>query len=399
MTTNRSQGLADGQFDTEEDPDREPLDRQLHNLHVATRELVRADNREEVATVAADTAEDVLGFELNSVRLYDEETGRLHPTAVSQDVETISGERDAYERGESVQFDAFDCGEVLVFQDVREIDDDVPRTGDGSMLVAPIGDHGVITLGTRDDAGITKRHVELAQVFAGNVTVAMDRAERDRRLRERTAELSRQNERLEDFASILSHDLRNPLNTAQGRVTLARERDDPEDLEAASQALDRMEALIDRLLKMTRSGTPVDVNDPVAIEEVARAAWVTVPTAEATLDIESELVVRADRERLRTLFENLFRNAVEHGGTDVTVVVGTLADGDGFYVADDGPGIPEEVGEQVFARGYTTASDGTGFGLSIVKEIVDAHEWTIQLGCCPNPDLPDCGVCFEIVTG
>jgi signal transduction histidine kinase len=413
---------------TSTDPDAAVLDQRLHNLHAATRELLRADDRAGVATVTANAVEDILGFELNSVRLYDSEMERLLPTAVSPEVVEISGEREAYERGESVQWTALDDREVLVFHDVREIEDDVSRTGEGSMLVAPLGDHGVLTLGSRDADGITRRDVELAQVLAANVEVAMDRAEWDERLRNRTTELTRQNERLEDFASILSHDLRNPLNTAQGRVTLAKQKiesdaddgentedggdssdgddassdsggagDTPDDLDAASDALDRMESLIDRVLEMTRSGARVEVDDPVAVGEVARAAWTTSPTETATIDVDTELVARADRERLRTLFENLFRNAIEHGGEDVSVVVGTLPDGDGFYVADDGPGVPEEVATQAFERGFTTTADGTGFGLAIVKEVVDAHEWSVDIGASPQATVPD-GACFEIRT-
>jgi signal transduction histidine kinase len=76
--------------------------------------------------------------------------------------------------------------------------------------------------------------------------------------------------------------------------------------------------------------------------------------------------------------ENLFRNSVDHGGVDVTITVGALDGGDGFYVADDGEGIPEAEREKVFDTGYTTTSDGTGFGLNIVAEIAEAHGWAVE---------------------
>jgi signal transduction histidine kinase len=71
------------------------------------------------------------------------------------------------------------------------------------------------------------------------------------------------------------------------------------------------------------------------------------------------------------------RNSVEHGDKAVTVVVGNL--NDGFYVADDGPGIPETVRNEVFEAGYSTATEGTGFGLNIVQKVVDAHGWDVQI--------------------
>ena len=373
------------------------LDDRLRALHAATRELVRAGDTVGVCEVAAEQAEAVLGFELNTVRLYDEATETLEPAAVSPGVEELLGERSAYSRGESIQWEALETGEVLTYPDVTEIDDDVDRMDSGSLLVAPLDGRGVLTVGTRSADDISAADEELLGVFTANVAAALDRAERGERLRRRTAELARQNDRLEEFAGIIGHDLRNPLNTARGRLQLATERDDPSDLTAVDDALERMEALIDRLLTLARNGKPVEATAPASVAEVAQAAWETSATAEATLSVDTELVVDADRERLRTLFENLFRNAVDHGGSGVSVAVGELDEQPGFYVADDGPGLPTDAGDAVFRRGFTTDNDGTGFGLSIVTEIVDAHGWTIRPVESGEP-FPDGGARFEIVT-
>jgi signal transduction histidine kinase len=72
----------------------------------------------------------------------------------------------------------------------------------------------------------------------------------------------------------------------------------------------------------------------------------------------------------------------------VTVTVGPL--GDGFYVADDGPGFTEENREHAFEHGFTTSEDGTGFGLSIVETICRAHGWDIRL------DGAEGGARFEV---
>jgi len=197
--------------------------------------------------------------------------------------------------------------------------------------------------------------------------------------REREAELRRQNERLDEFARVISHDLRNPLTVAMGNLGLAMEECDSDALDSVERAHKRMESLIEDILTLARERDDVETTEGVPLVRLATHCWETVPTADATLRTDTERTVRADPSRLKQLFENLYRNAVEHGGEDVTVTVGDLADGTGFYVADDGPGIPESDRETVFDAGYSTADGGSGFGLNIVTEIVEAHGWEIEV--------------------
>jgi PAS domain S-box-containing protein len=207
----------------------------------------------------------------------------------------------------------------------------------------------------------------------GRVGVIRDVSERKRRERE----LERRNERLDEFASIVSHDLRNPLDVARGHLDLAREGDDSPHLEAVSRAHDRMATLVDDLLTLAREGLDVESPEPVDLGAVTRECWRGVATADAALNVETSRTVRADRSRLKQLLENLLRNAVTHGGEAVTITVGDLDDG--FYVADDGPGIPEGERDEVFEAGRTTTPEGTGFGLAIVERVAEAHGWAVAV--------------------
>ena len=184
-------------------------------------------------------------------------------------------------------------------------------------------------------------------------------------------ELKRQNERLEEFASVISHDLRNPLNVAQGHLELARECGEDVHFEKSENALDRMETLIADLLTLARQGQVVNETESVELPRIVRQAWSNVDTCESVLVVDKLGSLDADPGRLQELFENLFRNAVEHAGDETTVRVGELADG--FFVEDDGPGIPPEEREAVFEHGHTTAKSGSGLGLSIVNTIANAH--------------------------
>ncbi|MFC7229521.1 response regulator [Salinirubellus salinus] len=204
--------------------------------------------------------------------------------------------------------------------------------------------------------------------------------------KERERELERQNERLEEFAGVVSHDLRNPLNVAEGRLELARETGADEHFDAVERSHERMRGLIEGLLELARQGRRLGETGAVSLGDAAEVAWGSVEGAGAELVLDGPLpTVVADRDRLSQLLENLLSNAVEHGSTShdagdtLTVTVGALADGDGFYVADDGVGIRFEDRDQVFDSGFTTADGGTGFGLAIVRSIAEAHGWTVSV--------------------
>ncbi|EMA57833.1 sensor histidine kinase [Halorubrum lipolyticum] len=209
---------------------------------------------------------------------------------------------------------------------------------------------------------------------------AIEREVTAERSRVRQAELRRERDRLEEFASVVSHDLRNPLSVVRGRADLAaRAHPDDEHLAEIEPALDRMDEIIEETLTLAREGKSVDEVEDVDLAECARECWSRVDTADATLRVDRSVTVRADRDRLSHVFENLFRNSVEHGGRDVTVRVGALDGEDGFYVEDDGAGIPESDVDRVRETGFTSSPDGTGFGLAIADRIAEAHGWKLRV--------------------
>ncbi|MFB6151168.1 MAG: ATP-binding protein [Haloarculaceae archaeon] len=203
-------------------------------------------------------------------------------------------------------------------------------------------------------------------------------------------EVERKNERLERFASVVSHDLRNPLDLAKGYVELLKEDYDDSRLERVDAAVDRMDALIDDILELARKGQEAFDPERVSLSEVTERARSNVETGGMAVRVDDDAEVYADEPRLVELLENLIANAREHGGASA-VTVGVLSDGDGFYVADDGTGIPSDERDDVFRPGYTTSDEGTGFGLGIVTEIAEGHGWTVEV-----TDSDEGGARFEV---
>jgi len=258
-------------------------------------------------------------------------------------------------------------------------------------------------------------------------------------IRKQEQELQRERDRLAEFASVVSHDLRSPLSVAQGRLRLARTTGDESHLEGIETALDRMERIIDDVLLLARQGQDIQETAPVSLHDAVADAWemVSQDAEDGTLAFtdtdKRDVTITADRPRLLQLLENLLRNSVEHGATrsptgadngvkhesreprsqaHTNVDHGTAgsqtksvdaADGDGsvnitvgaikggFYVADDGPGVPEDERETLFEAGYSTADNGSGFGLAIVDRIAEAHGWAVDVA-----ESADGGARFEI---
>ncbi|WP_410767222.1 response regulator [Haloferax sp. DFSO60] len=193
---------------------------------------------------------------------------------------------------------------------------------------------------------------------------------------EHKQELQWRNERLETFASTLSHDLKTPLNVAEGNLELAVQTGDETYLEEVARAHNRMENLLEELLGLARGENLTA--ELLSLEEVASNAWATVSTGGMDLTIESSDTVVANEVQLRRVFENLFGNAGKHGDAE-TVRVGILDTGSGFYIEDDGSGVLESEREKVFHSGYSTIDGSPGYGLSIVAQICDAHGWGVTI--------------------
>lgn len=159
-------------------------------------------------------------------------------------------------------------------------------------------------------------------------------------------------EQLETILRVLTHDLRNPLNIIDGYVDLlAADIDDADTIDTIKQAIVRITEITEATIAFTNSGTLTE-SEPLSIADLARRAWQTVETADATLTIEDSPRVIGDRRLLLQLFENLFRNPIEHAGRNCNVRVGGV-DG-GFYVEDDGPGVPAAIRQKASSADYST---------------------------------------------
>lgn len=351
--------------------DQKAHEERLRTLQAVARDLMRLRDPTAIAERTVAAAERALGFPIVSVFRYDDATEHLRPVAHSAAVEETFAEVPdlgegslawaAFESGEPKEYVAAGDGEMPVYRRDGPVE---------SEYIFPMSDYGCLLMSSTERQAIDDRALSLAQILAANAEVALERAERE-------SERERQRERLERFASIVSHDLRDPLQTAKATLAVARAGDESA-LDDLDDVFDRMDELIGDVLTLAKQGRAVGETERVDVGEAAAAAWATVDAGDATLESDDPPTVSADSERLRTLLQNLFGNAIEHAGATVTVRIGGLGDDAGFYVEDDGPGFGDADVDRLFEYGYSTEADNTGFGLNIVSDIAEAHGWRIE---------------------
>ncbi|MFC7073873.1 ATP-binding protein [Halovenus rubra] len=351
--------------------DQVELQEKLEQLHSVTRELVVTESDREIAVKTVEATEDILNFTLVTVWQYDESTETLDPLSWSDEMDDRVDNIEPLNRNNKFIWEVYDTGEPRNMGFVPSTATTAHPPGKmSSELLVRIGEYGVLGAYADERDAFDETDIRLFKILASTVESALGRAKRER-------QLARRNERLNDFASIVSHDLRNPLNVASSHVELARMTGETGDhLDKIEDSLFRMEDLIENILSRARGKTELD-RKQISLADIGHNAWGTVDTTAATLKIDEDAQFSADSERIQQLFENLFRNAIEHSEQGVTVRIGLLENG--FYIADDGPGIPEERRDEIFKQGVTHADGGTGYGLAIVTDIVEGHGWNVDV--------------------
>jgi PAS domain S-box-containing protein len=375
--------------------ERTEREQKLRAIQRRTQQLMETKTAAETAEIGVETARDVLGAQLSGVHLLDGDDSVLEPAAFVDTVCDSLESAPAYDRDATddppsvVVWEAFESGEVQYLDDIGTTQQLATATPARCAIVHPLDDHGVFIVSATEPEVFDSTDKALVEILASSLTVSLDRVEREKLLRQREQRLEAKNERLEEFATIVSHDLRNPLNVAEGHLELASEECTSDHLDAIERAHGRMNQLIVDLLALAQEGESATEVTTLALSEFVEQCWQTIDTRNATLVTEGECRIRADESRLCQLVENLVRNAVEHGGEDVTITVGDLPDG--FYLEDDGVGIPADDRGDVFDTRYSTSDEGTGLGLNIVRQVAETHDWEIRV-----TESPGGGARFEI---
>ncbi|RYJ08034.1 hypothetical protein ELS19_19710, partial [Halogeometricum borinquense] len=317
--------------------ERQRFEERLEGLHEVSQRLLTAETTTDVAQITMKMVVELFDLPVSAFWEYDADDDVLSPVAETDEAVRIVGEAPTFERDDALIWESFDSGEIRYYEDLTEQPGVYnPETPLRSEVFIPCGNHGIISSSATEPRAFDEIDIESLRLLEALVTEAITAVKREEQLAERGEALQRQNDRLEEFADVVAHDLRNPMTGAVGFLEIARKTNESQHFERVEQSLERMEELIDELLMIARGDRQAVNIRTLSLQPIVEEAWSYTDAPKATLSADDPLgEIQADETRLLQLFGNLSRNSVEHGGDDVTVEVGPLADEGGFYVADN----------------------------------------------------------------
>ena len=236
-------------------------------------------------------------------------------------------------------------------------------------------------------------HITVAQLAADLLSVMFERTAW-KKMQKELRELKMQMQLQEDFVSTISHELRTPLGFIKGYSTSLLRKDTSWDEETTQEFLtiideeaDRLSLLIENVLESARlqSKTLPLRFQPLRLDAVLRDVATRLRARYKDLDVNMDLQttqpIHGDGVRIAQVFDNLFTNAIKYApGSAIDVVLRQTKEKAVVQLRDHGPGIPKESLPLIFERFFRARSEkatGTGLGLFICKQIIDAHRGKI----------------------
>jgi len=265
---------------------------------------------------------------------------------------------------------------------------------------------GGLFFGHEDPGVFHERHERILLGIASQAAVAMDNArlyqrmsnvnsELEKRVGERTSQLEAANKEMEGFTYSVSHDLRGPLRAIMSTSMILKEDyaeklppDAIEHLDRQASAANKMGALIDDLLKLSRIGRQEMSRQNVDVSSLATEVYSEVmagyPNSKTTFVAEPGIIACVDQKLFRLVLTNIVENAVKFSpeGGEISLSSTPADQGRGMVLADHGIGFDQQYADKVFLPFERLVLErefpGTGIGLANVKRIVERHGGTIR---------------------
>ncbi|MDQ2071244.1 histidine kinase N-terminal 7TM domain-containing protein [Haloarcula sp. H-GB4] len=356
----------------------------LEALQAATQQFIEAETAEEVSEMAVEFATAVL--DQNAAGVFLEDNNVLEPAVISETIENNVEEELLYgsptDEPESKLWKTYETGEI---QTVTLEQDGLEHIDNALML--PLGAHGVMAITAYGSTFATEDR-RYAAILAQTTQVALDQVKRERELRQSRSSVQRRREQIEFFNGILRHSLHNAMVVIRGRAEHIRDDVPP----PKQRHLDSISDWCGKLTEM--SETIRDINNTVTASEAERLDTVDLnatlrrsiellrveyDSVSVSCELDEDYSVQAN-ELLEEVLLSILRNAVDHNSADtpqVSILVQQAGDWLQVRIADDGPGMSDELKTKVFERGLSPDQTADGFGLYFVSVMMELYSGTL----------------------
>lgn len=192
----------------------------LEALNEASRDLTEAETESEVAAAGLEAVQDILGFDVVTVRLFDDDENTLEPVAMTDAADELMTSKPAFDLEATIAGHAYRQDEIVN----TETEGVNIGTGDQESLHLPLGEHGVLTIFADENESFEDVEVSLMEALAASIRAALGRADREQTLRHNQRELRQQNEQLDTLYRIttLVQEIGNYIVEASTKTELER---------------------------------------------------------------------------------------------------------------------------------------------------------------------------------
>jgi CheY-like chemotaxis protein len=363
---------------------RKRKEKSLEKVIETNKKMSRANTKERVWKVAAEAMSQIFDLPLSAA--LELENDVFKPVQANHNLKEEFGKVPSLEAKNSLAGKVFESGQSKLVEDSETLKEYNPETKIKAEVIIPVGDHGILMSGTKQERDFDQVDFYIADWFGSSVKASVDRVEREKMLSRRDEKLERQSQQIEQFVEMFSHDLRNPLNIAKGYLDMLEDGSD--EIKEVEDALDRMGEIIQTLLEMAKHTGKLQKQE-LELEEMAEESWSHEYLDRASISIEEGRKLTANKQQFQYMLENLFSNSIKRSQAEISIEVGKTPDG--FYMKDDGPKIPDKDKKRIFEFGYS--SDHPGLSLAIVERIAGFQGWDVELN-----DSEEGGARFEFET-
>jgi len=364
---------------------------QLTAMQAATQRFISARTAAEVADIAVRFASEVHDQAYAALLRYDESTDALVSEAVTDrlaaELRVEPDEPIRIPRGSGPLWTTYESGELAAFEGERDLVIGPYAFESASGLFLPLGDHGVLVIGTEEGEGYSETDEQLGKILARTTETALTRVEHEGELRASRIAVERRNKQIEFFNGVLRHNIRNAMLVIDGHAQHLQSQVTDEDAEKLETIRTWCSDLTDMTEKIRAVNDTVTASEDQRLERVdlsrvLREEAVALSErydAGVETEVADGLTVAAN-ELVADVVAGVLSNAVEHNDSPkprVRVTTEPMGEWVQVRIADNGPGLSEEMQTQVFQREMATSQTAHGFGLYFVSVMMDLYSGNV----------------------